>query len=141
MKWSGKRPRSPVRRNGSAWLQIPLLGAVLVLLVGCVTQRFCVDQLHVENRDLADRLDELRGEERRWDQKVESLSGRQRIESIASERFGLIAADGTSQIHVAAWTAREERGVGNGSIVASLFLSAGRGISQVLKTDGRVRRE
>ena len=60
MSRARKRKKGTGARGWShTWYLAPLLAGALIVLIGCITQRFCVDQASAETRVLHDRLKEL----------------------------------------------------------------------------------
>ncbi len=115
----------------------PLLAVALIIMIGCVTERFCVNQTSMENRQLTIRLRELSQEISRMERDVSLLAARDRIERIAIEDLGLRLSCRADQVLLPDWESTEARGGTGESLVASLFLSAGRGIEQAMFTRRR----
>ncbi len=131
------RARRPKRRSnakhpGTVLVIAPLLAGTLFVMICCVTQRFCVEQLTVENRRLSNRLRELNGQIDRTERTVALLAGRDRIEKEAGEEIGLRFACVEDRVLLPQWRSAEPRGGTGPSLAASLFLSAGRGIGRAV---------
>ena len=133
----GKRKRLAGKRLGSVLYIAPLLAGALIVMIGCVTQRFCVNQMSMENRQLTIRLRELTQEVSRMERDVALLASRDRIETIAAEDLGLRLSCRSDQVLLPDWQETETHDGAGESLVASLFFSAGRGIEQIVFARGR----
>lgn len=134
---SRKRKRVMGKKLDSVIYIAPLLALALIVMIGCVTERFCVNQLSMENRKLTIRLRELSEEISRMERDVGLLAARDRIEKIATEDLDLRLSCRNDQILLPDWQTKETRAGTGESLVASLFLSAGRGIEQIMFARGR----
>lgn len=131
-----RRARPAGGGHGSAFYIAPLLAGALVIMIGCVTERFWVNQMSMENRQLSIRLRELTEEVSRMERRVSLLASRDRIERIAGEDLGLRLSSRSDQVLLPAWRKTEtHKGTGE-SLMASLFFSAGRGIEQIVFARG-----
>lgn len=122
MRRTGGLPSFPVGRFA------PLLIVSVVVLIVCLNTRFSVARAHQENRDLKDRLQDLRESVERAEVDVARLAGRDRIETVAARDFGLRNPGPGDQTFLPEWEETRTPKPLWGALAAAVRSGAGRGL-------------